>query len=109
VLRAARWRAARYGLTEPIFDPSTAEYIEPRLAVTRLLLEVEPQLAKRHETEEVRALAHQLLERGTSAAQQRQQLHKGADTATLAGFLSSRTLAGCDTVITTDRAHAAPA
>ena len=71
LLRAARWRAARQGLTGELFDPVLAELVDARLAVTRLLDELAEDLRDRGEEEEVRELVRALFARGTSAARQR--------------------------------------
>ncbi|SDC80058.1 carboxylate-amine ligase [Geodermatophilus telluris] len=71
LLRAARWRAARSGLSAPLFDPLRGELVDPREAVGALLAELADDLADAGEEDEVRALVQDLLDRGTSAARQR--------------------------------------
>jgi YbdK family carboxylate-amine ligase len=71
LLRAARWRAARHGLAEELFDPVLCTLVDARMAVRRLLTELEGDLREHGEWAEVAELVQQLLARGTSAARQR--------------------------------------
>jgi YbdK family carboxylate-amine ligase len=71
LLRAARWRAARYGFDGELFDPVHCELVDARLAVRRLLAELEDDLRDHGEWAEVDELVQQLFARGTSAARQR--------------------------------------
>jgi len=96
LLRAARWRAARYGLSDRLLDPATGELVEPRLAISRLLVELEPQLADRGEVDEARALVQQVFDRGTSAARQREVLQRTGDPAAVAAYVVRAGLRGCD-------------
>ena len=71
LLRAARWRAARHGLSGQLFDPAGGRLVEARAAVDGLLDELADDLRARGEEDEVRALVGVLFARGTSAARQR--------------------------------------
>jgi YbdK family carboxylate-amine ligase len=71
LLRAARWRAARHGLSGELFDPVLGTLVDARLAVRRLLAELEDDLRAAGEWDEVGELVQRLLFRGTSAARQR--------------------------------------
>jgi carboxylate-amine ligase len=71
LLRAARWRAARFGLEDRLFDPLTCELLPARVAVRRLLTELEADLRDRGEWFAVVELVERLFERGTSAWRQR--------------------------------------
>jgi carboxylate-amine ligase len=71
LLRAARWRAARHGLSGQLFDPMLEVLVDARMAVRRLLAELEADLRAHEEWDEVCGLVQQLLVRGTSAARQR--------------------------------------
>ena len=72
LLRAARWRAARHGIGGQLFDPVLGAAVDARLAVRRLLAELEDDLRGRDEWTEVSELVARLFSRGTSAARQRQ-------------------------------------
>ncbi len=71
LLRAARWRAARHGLSGELFDPELQALVDARLAVRRLVGELEDDLREHEEWGEVCDLVERLFLRGTSAARQR--------------------------------------
>jgi carboxylate-amine ligase len=71
LLRAARWRAARYGLDGSLFDPIRCELVPARVAVRRLLAELRDDLTAHGEWDDVVHLVERLFERGTSASRQR--------------------------------------
>jgi carboxylate-amine ligase len=79
VLRAARWRAARFGLKANVWDPETGHLVAPSAAVDGLLAELSPALRHFGDEERVSALAGQLLSRGTSAERQRQRYASSGD------------------------------
>ena len=87
LLRAARWRAARYGLAGELFDPVRVERLPARAAVWRLLRDLEPALAERGEWDEVSALADRVLDRGTSASRQRETLQRTGDPLAVAAWV----------------------
>lgn len=80
LLRAARWRAARYGLSEPLFDVSSGQLVDPRELVEALLAELREDLERHQEWDVVRGLTSKLLSRGTSAHRQRSWMRAGAST-----------------------------
>src|SRR5688572_2812417 len=71
LLRAARWRAARHGLDSQLFDPVRSELVPARVAVRRLLAELQDDLRDHDEWAVVVELVERLFERGTSASRQR--------------------------------------
>jgi YbdK family carboxylate-amine ligase len=71
LLRAARWRAARHGLNDRLFDPLRCELLPARVAVRRLLSELQDDLRDHGEWAVVVELVERLFERGTSASRQR--------------------------------------
>ncbi|WP_167762245.1 glutamate--cysteine ligase [Blastococcus sp. CT_GayMR20] len=71
LLRAARWRAARHGLDGELFDPLQCELVPARVAVRRLLVELQDDLRDHDEWAVVVELVERLFERGTSASRQR--------------------------------------
>jgi glutamate---cysteine ligase / carboxylate-amine ligase len=72
-LRAARWRAARFGLDEQLCCPRSGATVAAAVAVHALLDELRPDLEAHGEAETVVPLVDALLERGTSAARQRRR------------------------------------
>src|SRR5205085_10439513 len=79
LLRAARWRAARHGISGELFDPVRVQRVPARVAVDRLLHELRPDLEERGEWAEARDLTARLLARGTSAERERAILHRRSD------------------------------
>lgn len=75
VLRAARWRAARYGLTGELVDVATRSLRPAREVVVALVDSVAPTLAG--DVEVVGRLATRLLEGGTGADAQRRDYATG--------------------------------
>jgi YbdK family carboxylate-amine ligase len=71
LLRAARWRAARHGLDGQLFDAVGTELLPARVAVRRLLAELQDDLRDQDEWSVVVELVERLFERGTSASRQR--------------------------------------
>jgi carboxylate-amine ligase len=86
-LRAARWRAARYGLAGQLFDPVRGVLVDPCVAVESLLVELRDDLEDRGEWDEVLDGAQRVLSRGTSAARQRTVLHRAGNTFDVARML----------------------
>jgi carboxylate-amine ligase len=71
LLRAAKWRAARYGLDADLIDiPNKRAVPAPKL-VEKLLSTLRPSLEEYEEWDEIEALVTQTIERGTGAARQR--------------------------------------
>ncbi|MGA8995487.1 MAG: glutamate--cysteine ligase [Nocardioidaceae bacterium] len=72
LLRAAGWRAARFGLADRLVHPVSAELVPAREVVAATLDHVREALADSGDGETVGALADLVLGRGTGAARQRQ-------------------------------------
>ena len=72
VLRAARWRAARYGLTGSLWDPAAQRLVPAANALAALLDELRPAMQHFGDAATVSQLAVRLLDRGTSAQRQRE-------------------------------------
>ncbi len=71
LLRAARWRAARHGIGGQLFEPMSGTLVDARVAVRRLLDELEEDLRDHDEWTEISELVSRLFTRGTSAMRQR--------------------------------------
>jgi carboxylate-amine ligase len=71
LLRAARWRAARHGLDGELFDPVRGDLVPARVAVRRLLAELQDDLRDHDEWDIVVDMVERLFERGTSSTRQR--------------------------------------
>jgi len=72
VLTAARWRAARFGLSGELWSTRENRLLPARDVVEQLWRDLEPDLLAHREDGVLRPLLDQLLERGTSATRQRQ-------------------------------------
>jgi YbdK family carboxylate-amine ligase len=71
VLRAARWRAARYGMAERLWSPARGGLAPADAVLDEVLDELRPDLDEHGELDLVDGLVAGLRERGTSAARQR--------------------------------------
>ena len=72
LLRAAKWRAARFGLEGGLIDVEAERTLEAREVVEKLLAFVRPALEEHGEWDEVSTLTRETLARGTGATRQRQ-------------------------------------
>jgi YbdK family carboxylate-amine ligase len=84
LLRAARWRAARHGLSGELFDPVLGVLVEARVAVQRFVGELEDDLRAHGEWDEVCVLLQRLFAHGTSASRQRWAWLQTGDTRAVA-------------------------
>jgi carboxylate-amine ligase len=71
LLRAAKWRAARYGLDADLIDTETERALTAAALVEKLLALVRPALEESGEWDEISALVRETLRRGTGATRQR--------------------------------------
>jgi carboxylate-amine ligase len=71
LLRAATWRAARYGIDQELIDLEGERSIPARSVVGKLLEFLEPALVEHDEWDEVSELVQQTISRGTGASRQR--------------------------------------
>jgi glutamate---cysteine ligase / carboxylate-amine ligase len=78
-LRAARWQAARYGLSDRLWSPARAEPTAAPMAMADLLAELRPDLEAHGEWDVVAELMNRLLRQGNAAARQRQVLAASGD------------------------------
>lgn len=79
VLRLARWRASRSGLSDQLLDPITHQPRPAAEVVERLYAHVRPALAATGDEAYVRMLLDEVLARGTGAARQRQTYARTGD------------------------------
>ena len=70
-LRAARWRAARYGLSGTLWSPARSALVPAATALDDLLAELRDDLDGHGEYQIISELLDQLRRRGTSAQRQR--------------------------------------
>ncbi|MDZ8259208.1 carboxylate-amine ligase [Nostoc sp. ChiQUE01b] len=72
LIRAAHWRAARYGLDEDLIDVSAVKAVPAREMVESFLSFVRPSLEEYGEWDEVSSLVHRTMEFGNGATRQRE-------------------------------------
>jgi carboxylate-amine ligase len=70
-LRAAKWRAARFGLEDRLFDPFTCRLLPASAVVHAMLEHLRPALESEGDWEEIHELVDALLVSGSGAARQR--------------------------------------
>jgi carboxylate-amine ligase len=80
-LRAATWRAARFGLTGELVDPSGSALMPAEQAVAELVEHVRPALVRSGDETLVEEGVRRLLARGTGADRQRRAFSRTASTA----------------------------
>jgi carboxylate-amine ligase len=71
VLRAARWRAARYGLSGSLWSAHRGTLVPAAIALDELWTELEPDLTQHGEADALGSRLTNLRARGTSATRQR--------------------------------------
>jgi carboxylate-amine ligase len=77
MLRAAHWRASRYGMSERLLSPFTASREPARQVVESLIAYVREALDDTGDTDHVTGGFEQLLARGTGASRQRAAFERG--------------------------------
>jgi glutamate---cysteine ligase / carboxylate-amine ligase len=70
LLRAAKWRASRYGLDGELIDVAARRAVPAPELIERLLAFLRPDLEAHDEWDEISGLVHRTLERGTGASRQ---------------------------------------
>ena len=92
LLRAARWGAARHGVSEGLVDTRTWELRPAGDVVRDFVAELRPDLDEHGEYDEVAALTEQLLRRGTSATRQRAEFERSGELRAVLQWLVDRTV-----------------
>lgn len=72
LIRAAHWRAARYGLEGDLIDVGTECSLPARELIEKFLAFVRPSLEEYGEWDEVAAIVRETMQRGTGATRQRE-------------------------------------
>lgn len=91
LLRAAKWGAARFGMTELLMDPVSAASVPAVQRVAALLAYVRPALESSGDWDEVRELVAPILRDGTSADRQRTALARGGTLSDVVDHLIAET------------------
>lgn len=91
LLRAAKWRAARYGLDATLIDAERGEAVPAAGLVARLLALVRPALEADGAWEEVDGLVRATLSRGNGAARQRAAFARAGSLEGVVDFIVAET------------------
>jgi carboxylate-amine ligase len=94
LLRAAKWRAARYGLDADLIDVEESQALPARQMVEKLLSFLRPALEEHGEWDEVSALARETLERGNGATRQREVYARNGSLEAVVDFIVAETKRG---------------
>lgn len=92
VLRAATWRAARFGVDGELLDPRAGVPVPAADAVAALLAHVRPALEESGDAAEVDALTRDVLGRGPGARRQRSAYARRGDIQDVLSVLARETL-----------------
>ena len=94
LLRAAKWRAARYGLTAELIDIEAGRAVPAPELVEKLLTFLRPSLEELGEWEEVSGLARDTIGRGTGAQRQREAFARAGRLEDVVDLIVSETAKG---------------
>lgn len=100
LLRAAHWRAARHGLEADLVDVDAARARPAAEVVEALLRFVRPALEATGEWDEVAALVHETVARGTGAARQRAAYRRAGRLEDVVDLIVAETAAGTGITVT---------
>ncbi|WP_435016886.1 carboxylate-amine ligase [Tundrisphaera sp. TA3] len=96
LLRAAKWRAARYGLEGDLVDLHSMTSAPARSVVDRLMQFVRPAMEADGEWDEVSATVEEILAKGNGASRQRARFARDEDLNDAVDGLIEETAAGLD-------------
>jgi carboxylate-amine ligase len=94
LLRAAKWRAARYGLDADLIDVEAGRATPARELVEKFLNFLRPMLEEQGEWEETSALVQEIMERGGGAARQREVYARNGKFEEVVDFIVAETRKG---------------
>lgn len=98
LLRAAHWRAARFGLDGELVDVVNQRSVPAAELVQSLLHFVRPALEQSGDWDEVQALVQMTLERGNGAQRQRAVYERSGDMLAVVDFIVAETAQGIEPV-----------
>ncbi len=94
ILRAAKWRAARFGLDDELIDTQEGLAVPARALIEKLLAHLRPALEEHDEWDEVSSLVREVLERGTGATRQREAYARSGNLEGVVDFIVAETAKG---------------
>ena len=92
LLRAAKWRAARYGLEAELIDVEKGESVAATEMVERLLVRLRGALEEDESWEEISGLVRVVLRRGNGAARQRAVFARGGNLEEVVDYMVAETV-----------------
>jgi carboxylate-amine ligase len=96
LLRAAKWRAARYGLDADLIDVEAERALPARQMVEKLLTFLRPSLEEQNDWDEVSTLVRETLERGNGATRQREVYARSGSFDEVVDFIIAETKKGTE-------------
>ncbi len=99
LLRAASWRASRYGISGRLVDPATTELASAREVLGALVDHVRPALEEAGDLELTEQLIERVLSTGNGAIRQRRRFEHTGSLEAVVDDAVQRTVASCDTVV----------
>lgn len=96
LLRAAHWRAARYGLSDTLIDTSALETIPAHELISRFLNYLRPALEETGDWETVSALVQETLQRGNGAMRQHEAYRQRERWADVVDYIIAETERGTE-------------
>ena len=94
LLRAAHWRAARYGISSDLIDVVAQHSLPAAAMIEKMLTTLRPELEAEGNWEEIASLVHETLRRGNGATQQRAAYQRNARMEDVVAFLVAQTRRG---------------
>ncbi len=96
LLRAAKWRAARYGLDADLIDIEATRAVSASELVEKLLAYLRPTLEAHGEWDEINALTRDILQRGNGATRQRAAYARNGRLEDVVDLIIAETMKGLD-------------
>ena len=94
LLRAAKWRAARYGLDADLIDTEAERAVPASELIEKFLAYLRPTLEENKEWDEVAALVRETIRRGTGATRQRETFARRGSFEETVDFIVAQTAQG---------------
>jgi carboxylate-amine ligase len=94
LIRAAHWRAARYGLDADLLDVEQESAVPAQELIKKFLTFVRPSLEEYGDWDEVSAIVEQILHQGTGAARQRQIYNRAGKLEDVVDYIVEQTEKG---------------
>ena len=96
LIRAAHWRAARYGLDTELIDVEVMRAVPARELIEKFLAFVRPSLEEYGDWDEVSSLVRETMQRGNGATRQREVYKRTGRLEDVVDYIVAETLKGID-------------